>query len=66
MRMESVYNESQHIEVSQSTLNMLFWMLDESNSKSLELQGERLLNKLFDSIAAAGNIVLKKKPSSFH
>ena len=39
--------------VSQSTLDVMFWMLEESNSESLKQQGNKILLTHFDSLEEA-------------
>lgn len=39
--------------VSQSTLDVMFWMLEESNSESLQKQGTKILMTHFDSLEEA-------------
>ena len=39
--------------VSQSTLDVMFWMLEESNSESLKQQGTKILMTHFDSLEEA-------------
>ena len=63
--MESEPTEFQQVDMSQSTLNMLFWMVEESNSTNLELQGERLLDKLFGSLDAARQYRSEKEAQQF-
>ena len=39
--------------ISQSTLDVMFWMLEESNSQSLKMQGTKILMTHFDSLEDA-------------
>lgn len=39
--------------ISQSTLDVMFWMLEDSNSQSLKMQGTKILMTHFDSLEEA-------------
>lgn len=49
------YDDNQETKkaISQSTLDVMFWMLEESNSDSLKKQGTKILMTHFDSLEEA-------------
>lgn len=53
------------VNVSQSTLDVLFWMLEESHSATLEQQGAKLLCSHFGSLETARKYRSEKEAQQF-